>query len=136
MGYKSTQAHREANIRLYHRKRQEYITKLGGKCAICGSTVDLQFDHIDPQHKELAVSACLTSLKVEKELSKCQLLCKNCHKQKTHDNNDNGRIKLSDNDVSCIRELYATGSYSQQVIADMYNVHQTHISAIITGKRR
>jgi hypothetical protein len=33
-----------------------------------------------------------------------------------------------------IRELYATGEYSQQVLAEMYMVSQTNISRIVNGK--
>lgn len=44
------------------------------------------------------------------------------------------RAKLSEKRVEKIRKVYATGKYSQQQIADKVGVHQTMISAIVTGR--
>jgi hypothetical protein len=67
-------------------KRKEFRQKLGGKCCKCGSIENLEFDHIDPKTKELEIAQALVrwSLdKVLKELKKCQLLCRKCHRKKT-----------------------------------------------------
>lgn len=60
------------------------VEHLGGKCSKCGynkSIRALQFHHLDPKEKEFGISAgTLRSWeKTEKELSKCVLLCANCH---------------------------------------------------------
>jgi hypothetical protein len=54
---------------------------LGGKCVRCGTTENLEFDHIDPSTKVFAISAALSRAwdALVKEASKCQLLCKPCH---------------------------------------------------------
>jgi hypothetical protein len=43
----------------------------------------------------------------------------------------NGRAKLSENEIEAIRQRYAAGGVSQQVIADEYGVTQNLISKII-----
>lgn len=70
----------------YRAKRRKYaINKLGGKCNVCGSTEQLEFDHIDPTTKISTIAKIWTASKevFEEELNKCQLLCKKCHKEKT-----------------------------------------------------
>ena len=79
---------REYMLRRYHRRRSETIEKLGGKCVKCGSTENLEFDHIDPKTKEKQYGKSFTSLakdKLDKEIDKAQLLCRNCHEKKSID---------------------------------------------------
>lgn len=70
----------------YEQQRAMFIAYLGGKCAICGSTDDLQFDHKDPSDKSFDV-APLWGLnrigEVLRELAKCQLLCGKHHRAKS-----------------------------------------------------
>lgn len=71
-------ARREQNLR-------GALAYLGGRCVVCGSDTDLQFDHIDRATKcfEIAKhSACRWETLVV-ELDKCQLLCKKHHAMKT-----------------------------------------------------
>jgi 5-methylcytosine-specific restriction endonuclease McrA len=66
----------------YDRRRSEYIVKMGGKCAKCGSTHNLEFDHIDRTQKSFDIGERLAGMaipKLEAELAKCQLLCQKCH---------------------------------------------------------
>ena len=70
----------------YYETLSESMEKLGGKCVKCGATERLEFDHIDPKNK----SFCITSRllmgdreKFQEELDKCQLLCYDCHLEKT-----------------------------------------------------
>ncbi len=80
----------EYKRQLSRAKRKENKAKaleyLGGKCVGCGETENLEFDHIDPYSKTKKVTrdfgtASWKSLK--EELDKCQLLCKDCHREKT-----------------------------------------------------
>lgn len=69
------------------RRRKEAILRLGGKCAKCGSCKRLDFDHVDPKTKVLAIGKMWQSSRArfETELAKCQLLCKECHIKKSRD---------------------------------------------------
>jgi hypothetical protein len=81
-----------------NRKRRErkathkkyVIDMLGGCCVGCGTTENLQFDHIDRTTKSCNVVNLLAG-KLEKlveEAQKCQLLCDSCHRHKTLINHD------------------------------------------------
>lgn len=57
-------------------------------CAICGYNdhpYGLEFDHVDPKLKSMAISDmyCYTWTRVKVELAKCQVLCGVCHNIKT-----------------------------------------------------
>ena len=58
--------------------------KLGGKCSVCGFdkySCSLDIHHLNPAEKDTAFrSMRFWSLsRIEKEIEKCVLLCKNCH---------------------------------------------------------
>ncbi len=79
-----------AFMRIYKRKqyaevKAQAIEFLGGKCVQCGSDNDLQFDHIDPKTKSFEVLKIHSVSRVRfwEEVNKCQLLCHECHNQKT-----------------------------------------------------
>jgi 5-methylcytosine-specific restriction endonuclease McrA len=85
---------RKIYMKVYYQKRRSFlIEKLGGKCSYCGTTDNLQFDHIDHTKKEFSISELISkSLKRSlNELEKCQLLCKDCHDKKTK--NDGSSFK-------------------------------------------
>lgn len=70
------------------RGRQEWVDA-NGPCVKCGSSVDLEVDHIDRSQKAYNPRA-LWSLaennqKRIDELAKCQVLCEKCHKEKTRE---------------------------------------------------
>lgn len=69
----------------YEEFKKHCFTVLGGKCAVCGSTESLEIDHIDPTTKSFTVTQMLRAPKdlLDKELAKCQLLCKDHHQDKT-----------------------------------------------------
>jgi len=76
---------REYTLKRYHRRREKAIEQLGGKCAQCGSTNKLEFDHIDQQTKEFTITDSLgiSEKRLQAELAKCQILCESCHQNKT-----------------------------------------------------
>ena len=104
MGRKIREINREKKkerIRKYNRKRyrnnrEEDISSLGGECVICGTKEYLEIDHIVPATKHpLLRKGQVLSLwlkeRREKELAKCQLLCKPCHIKK-------GRVEKTGNE--------------------------------------
>ena len=67
-------------------------------CAVCGynkSSVALHFDHINVDTKYLEISrmgsANIQTLK--NEMRKCQILCANCHAERTQEQRDKGEWK-------------------------------------------
>lgn len=61
-------------------RRARLIELLGGRCVRCGSTDELEFDHIDPETKVFAVGSDMSRAwdKLVEEALKCQLLCREC----------------------------------------------------------
>lgn len=73
-------------LRRYHKLRAEWISRLGGICVECGTSYNLEFDHIVAEDKEFDIARILSShskAKIEYEMAKCQLLCKECHLEKS-----------------------------------------------------
>jgi len=92
---------RKQERRVYHKKRyyetlSECIEKLGGECVKCGVKERLQFDHIHPKDKLFEITKRLLISdreKFQEELDKCQLLCYDCHLEKTKQSYLNGEFK-------------------------------------------
>ena len=76
-------------------RRQKIKDYLGGKCVGCGTTENLQFDHLDRTQKEFNISrnVCMAWDKLTAEADKCQLLCKDCHNVKTLIQHDSNQLK-------------------------------------------
>lgn len=89
------------NIRLRRRRRLFAISYLGGKCKDCGinDTRVLEFDHVSGK-KIANVAWFLTRSNpgLIEELSKCELVCANCHSIREYKRNDNNQhmIELAD----------------------------------------
>lgn len=69
----------------YRKAMDEIINFLGGQCVRCGSEKNLQLDHIDRKTKKFNISTGVRRYSravVWKEVKKCQLLCKSCHRKK------------------------------------------------------
>lgn len=72
----------------YLQKRRALAKQyLGSKCIVCGTTENLEFDHVDRTTKEFDISNGIAKhiawQKLVIELNKCQLLCEEHHLQKT-----------------------------------------------------
>jgi hypothetical protein len=88
-------AYTKEQFREYQRNRsRERLAlareRLGGACARCGTTENLEFDHVDPAAKvrEVSASVCLSLEKFLLEVDRCQLLCHACHVDKSVENGD------------------------------------------------
>lgn len=85
----STPQTRAAYMRGYIKERRRWrrarlIEMLGGECVRCGSTDELEFDHVDPETKLFAVGSDMSRAwaTLVAEALKCQLLCRPCHIEK------------------------------------------------------
>lgn len=55
----------------------------GKSCVECGSTEQLELDHIDPAQKVTHRIWSWSAKRRNEELAKCQILCSDCHSDKT-----------------------------------------------------
>ena len=97
-------------LAVYYARKKYFIESLGGKCIICGSVDKLEFDHIDPSNKEHTITSLLSYSedKIKEELTKCQLLCHNCHKAKTYGKQEGLNDILEFNCINCGNILIRT----------------------------
>lgn len=61
-------------------------------CGICYPHYVMDFDHIN-DNKEFNVSDLIIYAsweKIQKEINKCELVCSNCHRERTHKRNNSG----------------------------------------------
>ena len=71
------------------RKRvQLFVTrvKMLYGCSKCGYRkhgAALHFNHLNPEEKKMNVSKCRTFPSAKEEMRKCEILCANCHAEKT-----------------------------------------------------
>lgn len=73
------------------KKRQDHVRALkeSNPCVDCGSYYPhwiMQYDHLDPSTKEDHVSKLVSSgtiKRIDEEISKCDLVCGNCHLHRT-----------------------------------------------------
>lgn len=78
---------REYMANRYHDTRKKVIDRLGGRCVRCGSREGpFHLDHIDKKKKKMRASDLhsVNDKKFEKEMKNLQLLCRDCHVEKTN----------------------------------------------------
>lgn len=118
MPFKDAEAQREYlrqhyknNLQLYkdratesNRKRRERIMTVvreakSSPCVDCGVKYPpyvMHFDHLDPETKTADVSQLTRSGRrieiILAEIEKCELVCANCHAERTHQRRSGGRI--------------------------------------------
>lgn len=93
---------RDDNIR----KILEYYNVEFLSCKKCNATNKyfgfFDFHHIDPSKKESSISSMMGHKnweKMETELSKCEVLCPNCHRQHHLKEQENDRKEINEREV-------------------------------------
>lgn len=81
MAYKDYEKQKEYCCLRLKRRRREWVAA-NGPCARCGSGEELEVDHVDPSMKVDHKVWSWSQVRREAELSKCQVLCRACHKKK------------------------------------------------------
>jgi hypothetical protein len=97
--YKDVQKNRLSKMRWWRDRLDIIIGYLGGICIKCGSVNDLEIDHINPKDKDFNIShhADRKVEFLEAEIDKCQLLCHNCHMDKTIIERGGQRVRCGTN---------------------------------------
>lgn len=77
--------HKEYQLKRYHKIRQESFVLLGNCCVKCSSQNELEIDHKEWKKKSIRLNKLWSISKQKRieELSKCQLLCRSCHLEKS-----------------------------------------------------
>jgi len=83
MPYADIEKQREYQRTWVRARRTRVFTELGNRCALCGSTNNLELDHIDPKTKKHHSIWSWSWSRIYAEVSKCRLLCYTCHKNKS-----------------------------------------------------
>ena len=101
--YQKNKATRQQQIYLYKETQKELVRDwlwsylLEHPCVVCGESdpIVLEFDHLMNKkfHIADAVRGTRPLTAVQKEVSKCQVLCANCHRRKTSSLNNNWKTK-------------------------------------------
>lgn len=85
MGYKDPEKQRAYQLQWIKRRREAWLQDKS--CIRCGSLDRLELDHIDPKQKLINPAQLWgmseTNPKRIAELAKCQVLCYDCHKNKS-----------------------------------------------------
>ena len=82
-------------LKNYYKNKDAALAYLGGVCVVCGTTDDLEFDHIDPETKSFTIGSRIAQTpwsNLKDELDKCQLLCNTHHIDKHRSINIHGTI--------------------------------------------
>lgn len=137
MSFRNIQAKREYDLKRYYEKRKTRIELLGGKCFVCGSIKDLEFDHKNREEKKFDVSKWwyLSEKKFRKELDKCQLLCQKCHNLKTLGELGKKVAKGKHGTISTYRYCHCHLCREAKNIW-FTNWRKTHTRITVNGKRK
>ena len=93
MPYKDPDKQREYQRKWVAEKRATFFKDK--KCANCGSTEDLELDHIHPSLKWKHRIWSYSWKNIMKEVSKCQVLCHDCHFAKSIEEKRAGKHKIT-----------------------------------------
>lgn len=91
-GGRSLRKRESERISNYYKERLAVVNSHKDKpCTDCGKSYPpwvMDFDHVrgkKTQNIATMLSACAPMPRILKEISKCELVCANCHRQRTHD---------------------------------------------------
>lgn len=88
--YQKNKKEHIANVIKKAKLAREWINEIKSvPCMDCGKTFPpccMDFDHREPHSKEFDIALCVAypREKLEKEIAKCDIVCSNCHRIRTH----------------------------------------------------
>jgi len=138
---KTKELQREYQRKWMAKRRNDWLA--GKSCLVCGSTNNLEVDHIDRTKKKYQISS-LWGMNINNpnrvaELAKCQVLCHKCHIDKTNKfdrlrGSEVSSAKLNEKQIIEACKMYNTGKYTSKKIAMQFGVHEDTIRYAYRGK--
>lgn len=97
------------------KRREKIIAHLGGKCSKCGTNENLEINHIDPRKKSHNIGKIQDGVweKILEELEKCELLCKEHHKEVTKEQYKKGLMPPPWNKNTAVKHHGTARKYSE-----------------------
>lgn len=110
MPARSKEANREAVKKHYYKNKEYYqeknrkkrqaiidwlISEKNVPCLDCGIQYPhwvMEFDHVELKHPKLSIWSMLTWKGVKAERAKCEVVCSNCHAERTHQRRINAGV--------------------------------------------
>lgn len=132
MGYINKEQMRQWQLNWLRERRQKWLTE-NGPCANCGSDVKLEIDHRNPQEKIAHAVWSWSEPRRLAELSKCQVLCADCHKQKSNFELRRNR-KLTESHVFQIWDLHQSGRATMGVSKEL-GLDRNVVRRVLNGQR-
>lgn len=131
MPYSDPARQRDYQRRWNARRRAEWLE--GRCCADCGSTNDLELDHVVPGEKVEHRVWTWTRVRRERELAKCVARCRRCHVAKGVRSGELRRSAiLVPDDVIAIRAM--RGRMRTEELAANFGVSQWTIRDVLAGR--
>lgn len=122
MAYKDPERQREYQ-RQWQRQRRELWLRENGPCVDCGSSKDLEVDHVDPTTKVTHNVWSWRESRRREELAKCVVRCRECHALKSKYEHAvgerHGQAKLTDALVLHLRNRVANGEVPYRLAKEM-----------------
>jgi hypothetical protein len=86
---RSKQSYLQRNLRAYAERRQMVLDAKSRPCADCGVQYPyyvMDFDHRDGASKLFSLHSVhrVTKKAIRREIEKCDVVCANCHRERTH----------------------------------------------------
>jgi len=131
--------HRKYSKEYYHKKKQELLTLLGGKCTKCGSLEKLHFHHLEERSFKIGKLLNHAWEEVLAEVQKCTLLCRVCHDKETKELGQLPRgeqaasAKLTEEAVRTIRASVLAGT-TKATLARVHGVSDVCIHNVCKRK--
>lgn len=131
---------------------REYIRgiKATMPCADCGRKFHycvMDFDHREGETKLFEIAHAYRTkgrIQIEQEMAKCDVVCANCHRIRTHGRAGHPgnpkslaakkRRGLTPHQVDQALILHATGRFTHRQIAARFGVHRSSITHLLSGR--
>lgn len=118
--------------------RQRKVLKQIGACARCGSTANIELDHINPATKTCHKIRTWAEHRQQAELAKCQALCRKCHTKKSALElvERAGARVLTRADVAAIQLAHANGEGGFRRLGLRFGIDHKTVAKIVRGTYR